>query len=140
MNIQPYLFFNGRCDEALAFYRKTLGAEQTLLMRFKDSPDAPPMPLPPGWADKVMHAELNIGATVLMASDGCGAADALEFKGFSLSIDMPDAATARRAFDALAEGGTVQMPLDKTFFAPCFGMLTDRFGVSWMLIVNEQVQ
>jgi PhnB protein len=139
MKIQPYLFFNGCCEEALDFYRLALGAEQIMLMHYRDSPEPPPMPLPTGWENKVMHASLKIGETMLMASDGCGP-EASAFQGFSLSLDMPDAATARRAFNALAEGGTVQMPLDKTFFATCFGMLTDRFGVGWMLIVNEQAQ
>jgi PhnB protein len=137
MKIEPYLFFNGRCDEALAFYQKALGAEQTMLLRYKDSPEPPGMPLPAGWESKVMHAALRIGETQIMASDGCEDRAAPAFQGFSLSLDMPDAATARRAFDALAEGGTVQMPLDKTFFATCFGMLTDRFGIGWMLIVNQ---
>jgi len=136
MKIQPYLFFQGRCDEALDLYKAVFDAEVTLLMRYRESPEAPSMPLPPGWDEKVMHAELRIGETVLMASDGCGS-DTPRFEGFSLSVDMPDAETARRVFDALAAGGAVQMPLDKTFFAPCFGMLTDRFGVGWMLIVNE---
>lgn len=136
MKIQPYLFFQGRCDEALDLYKAVFDADLTLLMRYRESPEAPPMPLPPGWEEKVMHAEIRIGETVLMASDGCGS-EAPGFEGFSLSVDMPNAEAARRAFDALAEGGAVQMPLDKTFFAPCFGMLTDRFGVGWMLIVNE---
>ncbi len=137
MKIQPYLFFQGRCDEALDLYKAVFDADLKLLMRYRESPEAPPMPLPPGWEEKVMHAELRIGETVLMASDGCGS-EAPGFEGFSLSVDMPNAEAARRAFDALAEGGAVRMPLDKTFFAPCFGMLTDRFGVGWMLIVNEQ--
>jgi PhnB protein len=136
MKIQPYLFFQGRCDEALDLYKAVFDAEVALLMRYRESPEPPPMPLPPGWNEKVMHAEFRIGETVLMASDGCGS-ETPRFEGFSLSVDMPDAETARRAFDALAAGGAVQMPLDKTFFAPCFGMLTDRFGVGWMLIVNE---
>jgi len=136
MKIQPYLFFQGRCDEALDLYKAVFDADVMLLLRYRESPEAPPMPLPPGWEEKVMHAELRIGETVLMASDGCGSGTPC-FEGFSLSVDMPDAETARRAFDALAAGGAVQMPLDKTFFAPCFGMLTDRFGVGWMLIVKE---
>jgi PhnB protein len=97
-------------------------------MRYKESPEAPPMPLPPGWEEKVMHASLQIGETMLMGSDGCGP-EAMEFKGFSLSVAMPDEPTAARVFDALAEGGKVGMPLGKTFFSPCFGMVTDRFGV-----------
>jgi len=135
MKIEPYLFFNGRCEEALRFYQQVFGGEQTFLMRHRESPEPPPMPLPPDWADKVLHASLRIGESVLMASDGCGP-DTPAFQGFSLSVELPDAEMATRIFDGLAEGGAVQMPLDKTFFAPCFGMLTDRFGVGWMLIVN----
>lgn len=136
MKIEPYLFFNGRCEEALGLYQRVFGAELTFLMRHKESPEAPPLPLPPGWADKVMHASLKIGATMLMASDGCGC-ETSALQGFSLSVELPDTETATRVFDTLADGGAVQMPLDKTFFSPCFGMLTDRFGVGWMLIVNE---
>jgi PhnB protein len=135
MKIEPYLFFNGRCEEALDFYKAVFGAEQTFLMRYKDSPEAPPMPLPPGWEEKVMHASLSIGETQVMASDGCGA-DAPRFAGFSLSVEMPNTETAGGVFEALSQGGQVQMPLGKTFFSPCFGMVTDRFGVSWMVIVS----
>ena len=136
MQIQPYLFFNGRCEEAVEFYRKALGAEVEMMMRFKDSPDPlPPGMLAPGFENKVMHASLRIGGAVIMASDGM-AADATEFKGFSLSIDAPDAAGVDRLFNALAEGGTVTMPAGKTFWSPWFGMLTDRFGVGWMVGVN----
>ena len=135
MKVEPYLFFNGRCEAALDFYQRVFGAEQTFLMRYKESPEAPPMPLPPGWEEKVMHASLQIGETMLMASDGCGS-ESTEFKGFSLSVAMPDAQTAERVFGALADGGEVTMPLGETFFSPCFGMLNDRFGVGWMVIVN----
>ena len=136
MQIQPYLFFNGRCEEAVEFYRKALGAEVEMMMRFKDSPDPlPPGMLAPGFENKVMHASLRIGGAVIMASDGM-AADATEFKGFSLSIDAPDAAGVDRLFNALAEGGTVTMPAGKTFWSPWFGMVTDRFGVGWMVGVN----
>jgi PhnB protein len=135
MKLEPYLFFKGRCEEALEFYRSVFGAKQAFLMRYKESPEEPPMPLPAGWEEKVMHASLQIGETVLMASDGCGP-DAPDFKGFSLSVELPDSETATRVFDALADDGEVQMPLGKTFFAPSFGMLTDRFGVGWMVIVN----
>ena len=129
--VEPYLFFNGRCDEAIEFYRKNLGAEVEMLMRFKDCPD--PAGCPPGSADKVMHASLRIGNTVVMASDGCG--ESHSFQGFSLSLAVPDEKGADRSFAVLAEGGQVQMPLDKTFFSPRFGMVTDRFGLSWMVIV-----
>ena len=135
MQIQPYLFFNGRCEEAVEFYRKALGAEVEMMMRFKDSPDPmPPGMLAPGFENKVMHAALRIGGAVLMASDGMAAGEP-DFKGFSLSIDAPDAAGADRLFAALAEGGRVQMPLGKTFWSPHFGMVTDRFGVGWMVSV-----
>jgi PhnB protein len=134
MQIQPYLFFNGRCEEAIEFYRSALGARLEMLMRYRESPDPPPPGmLPPGWEDKVMHASLRVGEAVVMASDGC--ATGPSFSGFSLSIAPPDVASAERAFAALAEGGTVAMPLGKTFWSPCFGVLTDRFGVNWMINV-----
>jgi PhnB protein len=138
MQIQPYLFFNGRCEEAIEFYRKALGATVEMMMRFKESPEPmPPDMLQPGFENKVMHATLRIGGAVLMASDGHGAG-ALDFKGFSLSIDAPDAAGADRMFNALAEGGTVTMPIGKTFWSPRFGMVTDRFGVGWMVTIAPQ--
>lgn len=135
MKLEPYLFFQGRCEEALHFYQRVFDAKQTMLMRYRESPEPPAMPLPPGWEEKVMHASLEIGQTVLMASDGCGT-ESPQFEGFSLCVEMPDAETASRVFDKLAQGGTVQMPLDETFFSSCFGMVTDRFGVGWMIIVN----
>jgi PhnB protein len=134
--VQPYLFFEGRCEEAIEFYRKALGAEVNMLMRFKDSPE-PPQPgmHPPGSENKVMHANLCIGGSGVMASDGrcTGKPD---FKGFSLSLGLPTEAEAERRFAALADGGEVQMPLAKTFFSERFGMVTDRFGVLWMIIVE----
>ncbi len=136
MKIEPYLFFDGRCEEALDFYQQVLDAELLLLMRHKESPEPPPTPLPAGWGDKVMHASFRIGDTLLMASDGCGSGTPA-FQAFALSLELPDAPTAGGIFDALAAGGSVQMPLMKTFFSPCFGMLSDRFGLSWMLIVPE---
>jgi PhnB protein len=138
MQVQPYLFFNGRCEEAIEFYRKALGAEVGMLMRFKDSPE-PPQPgmVPPGSEDKIMHASFNIGDTTVMASDGhCTGSPS--FQGFSLSISVPDEAKADRLFTALSEGGQVQMPLAKTFFSSRFGMVADRFGVGWMVIVDHQ--
>ncbi len=130
--LQPYLFFNGRCEEAIEFYKKALGAEVEMLVRFKESPDPVPAGMaPPGWDDKVMHASLRIGGTVVMASDGCDPVS--EFKGFSLSLSVPTEAEADRAFAALSEGGRVTMPLGKTFWSPRFGMLVDRFGVGWMV-------
>ena len=135
MQVQPYLFFDGRCEEALEFYRTALGAEVMMLMRFKESPEPPsPEMCAPGSDDKVMHASFRIGETTLMASDG-RAQGKPEFKGFSLSIAVPTDAEAQRLFTALSAGGQVQMPLGKTFYASSFGMVADRFGVSWMIIV-----
>lgn len=134
--IQPYLFFGGRCEEALEFYRRALGAKVEMLMRYKEAPE--PMPnMPDCFEDKVMHASLRIGGTTLMASDGrCeGAAN---FEGFSLSITVADEAEAERVFGALSDGGLVTMPLEKTFWAPKFGMLQDRFGVGWMVSVMHK--
>ena len=133
MHIEPYLFFEGRCAEAVEFYRDALGAEVTMLMRYKDSPEpAPPGKLPPGSEDKVMHASLRIGDTTVMASDGFSSGRP-SFQGFSLSITVPDEARADKMFAALADRGQVQMPMGKTFWSPRFGMLTDRFGVGWMI-------
>lgn len=135
MALQPYLFFNGRCEEAIEFYRRAIGAEPTMLMRFKDNPDPhPPGMLPSGWEQKVMHANLRIGDAVMLASDGHGPAEP-RFEGFSLSLTVPDVADADRKFMALADGGQIRVPLAKTFFSPRFGMLTDRFGVGWMIYV-----
>ena len=133
MLIQPYLFFDGRCEEAVEFYKKALGAKVEMLMRYKEAPDPPPPGMvAPGSENKVMHASMRIGDAVVMASDGgCNGKPA--FEGFSLSITVPDAAAANRVFNALAEGGQVQMPLGKTFWAPLFGMVADRFGVGWMV-------
>jgi PhnB protein len=137
MNIQPYLFFDGRCEEALEFYRTVLGAElvgQPLC--FKDSPEPSASGnIPPGSENKIMHAELRIGQTVIMASDGiCGGQPS--FQGFALSLAVADESTVERLFAELADGGQVQMPLAATFFARKFGMVADRFGVSWMLICS----
>jgi PhnB protein len=134
MQVEPYLFFDGRCEEAIEFYRSKLGAEVTALMRFRDSPEPhQPGMIPPGAENKVMHANLRIGNTAVMASDGrCEGQPS--FKGFSLSINAANDAEADRLFTALGDGGQVQMPLTKTFFASRFGMVADRFGVSWMVI------
>lgn len=134
MRVEPYLFFNGRCDEAIALYQRAFGASLLARMLYKEAPDTPPMPLPAGWGDKVLHASLRIGETTVMASDGT-TTDPLRFEGFSLSVEMPDEQAARRAFDALASDGQVQMPLGPTFFSPYFGMVIDRFGVSWMITI-----
>jgi PhnB protein len=133
MQVQPYLMYEGRCEEALAFYRGALGAEVTMLMRFKESPD--PSMVPPGAGDKVMHASFRIGETTVLASDGrCEGRPS--FQGFSLSLTVPNEAEAERLFGALGDGGQVQMPLTKTFFSARFGMVADRFGVSWMVYVT----
>jgi PhnB protein len=136
MQVQPYLFFNGRCEEAIEFYRGALGADVAMLMRYKDSPE-PPQPgmVPPGSENKIMHASFRVGETTVMASDGhCQGNPA--FQGFSLSLTVPTEAEAERLFAALAKGGQVQAPLTKTFFSPRFGMVADRFGVSWMIHVD----
>ena len=135
MQLQPYLFFDGRCEEAVEFYKGVLGAEVTMLMRFKDSPE-PPQPgmVPPGSEDKVMHMSFRVGETTVLASDGrCQGKPS--FQGFALSLTVPNESEAERRFAALADGGQVQMPMSKTFFSPRFGMVADRFGVSWMVIV-----
>jgi len=135
MHVQSYLCFDGRCEEAVAFSTKTLGAEVTMLLRFKDSPE-PPQPgmVPPGAEDKVMHMRIRIGETTVLASDGRCLGQP-NFQGFALSLTVPDAAEAERLFTALADGGQVQMPLTTTFFAARFGMVADRFGVVWMISV-----
>ncbi|MGJ7509418.1 VOC family protein [Variovorax sp. GT1P44] len=142
MEVQTYLFFDGRCDEALEFYRKTLGAEVTMLMRFKENPEPAPTEgcagsegMAPPDGEKVMHAAFTVGGTTLMASDGRNTGKPV-FQGFSLSLLAKDEAEAKRLFTALGEGGEVQMPLTKTFFSPAFGMVADRFGVSWMVLVK----
>ncbi len=136
MQVQPYLFFNGRCEEALEFYRSALGAETTMLMRYKDNPEpAQPGMVPPGSENKVMHASFRIGEATLMGSDGqCNGKPV--FQGFALSLTAADDAEAKRLFGLLADGGQVQMPLAKTFFASSFGMLADRFGVGWMVLTG----
>ncbi len=133
MQVEPYLFFEGRCEEALDFYRQALGAEVTALMRFKESPD--PAMCQPGSEDKVMHAVLRIGDTAIMASDGMSSGQPA-FQGFGLTLNMTDKAEAERAFTALSDGGQIQMPLAETFWSPLFGMVADRFGVLWMIIVT----
>lgn len=134
----PYLFFNGRCEEAIDLYRSAFGAEVGMLMRFKDSPEPPPPgAVPEGSDDKVMHACITIKGAPVMLSDGC-TPDGLDFKGFSLSVSAKDDAEAGRMFDALAKDGQVQMPLGETFFARRFGMVADKFGVGWMIITGEK--
>ena len=141
MSIQPYLTFGGRCQEAVDFYREALGAEVQMLMRFKEAPDQPPPGMiPDNWGDKVMHCSLKIGDAVLMASDGCAANSEKNFQGFSLSLTAANEAEADRKFAALSNRGQVTMPLGKTFFSPRFGMLVDRFGISWMVIVPAEAK
>lgn len=137
MQVEPYLFFEGRCDEALEFYRKALGAEVTLLMRYRESPD--PGMCSPGNEDKVMHANLRIGGTTIMASDGRCQGPPL-FSGFSLSLAPAGKAEAERLYTALTDGGQIIMPLAETFWSPLFGMVTDRFGVMWMVNVQPETQ
>jgi PhnB protein len=136
MDVQPYLFFDGRCEEALEFYKKTLGAEVKVLLRFKDNPEPQPGMTPPGAENKVMHANFRIGDTDLLASDGRCLGQP-KFQGFSLSLWAKTEAEADKKFAALADGGQVQMPLAKTFFSPRFGMVADKFGIGWMVLVSQ---
>ena len=136
MSIQPYLFFGGRCEEALEFYGKAVGAEIVMLSRFKDAPESMPK-MPECFDQKIMHATARIGSSTFMASDGrCEGKP--EFEGFSMAINVLTESEAEHVFNALAEGGTVIMPLEKTFWAPKFGMLEDRFGVDWMVSVQHK--
>ena len=135
MNVEPYLFFEGRTEEALEFYKQKLGAKVVAVMRYKDSPE--PQYNPPNSANKVMHALFSIGDTKVMASDG-NCVGKPSFQGFALTINAANPAEAKQRFDALAEGGQVQMPLNETFFAKAFGMVADRFGVSWMVLAGPK--
>ncbi|HWW02538.1 MAG TPA: VOC family protein [Candidatus Acidoferrum sp.] len=138
--IEPYLFFNGRCEEAVEFYRKALGAEVEMMMRFKESPEPPkPGMVPPGFENKIMHTSFRVGGTTVMASDGCSA-DKANFEGFSLALSVANETEANRVFAALADGGQVRMPLAKTFWSPRFGMVADRFGIGWMVSVRPADQ
>ena len=137
MQVQPYLFFDGRCEEALDFYKRVLGAKVEMLVKFKEAPDQ--SMVKPGSENKVMHSTVKIGDTTVMASDGhCNGKPS--FEGFSLSVDATSDAEAKRLFTALSEGGQVRMPMDKTFFASSFGMCADKFGVGWMVIVDQPAQ
>jgi len=132
--IQPYLFFGGRCEEALAYYGTVLGAKVDMLVRYSDSPEPhAPGSIPAGFEDKVMHSSFHIGESTILASDGNE--EGPHFNGVSLSVNLPNEEEARKAFDGLADGGEVMMPLGKTFWSPCFGMLTDKFGLDWMISV-----
>jgi len=135
--LQPYLFFNGRCADALAFYASALHATVGMVLRWNESPEPPPPGmLAAGFEDKIMHCQFTVGGTTVLASDGCGGNPA--FDGFRLALSVPDAATADHAFNALADGGRVDMPLAKTFWSPRYGMVTDRFGIGWMVMVPGQ--
>ena len=135
--VQAYLFFNGRCEEAIEFYKKALAAEVDMLLRFKESPEPhQPGMVPPGSENKVMHASFRVGATQIRASDG-RCTGKTNFEGFALSLTVKTEAEADKAFKALADGGKIEMPLGKTFFSPRFGMVMDRFGVLWMVIVQS---
>lgn len=138
MQVKSYLFFDGRCEEALAFYHKALDAEVTMLKRYKENPDPSREDRTPvcDSEDKIMHCEFRIGETTVLASDGrCQGQPS--FQGFGLALSVPDEAKAEQTFDALVDGGRVQMPLGKTFFSPLFGMVIDRFGVLWMILVRK---
>ncbi|MDX1964761.1 MAG: VOC family protein [Pirellulales bacterium] len=135
MKIEPYLFFDGHCEEALRFYEQALGATVTMLMRFRENPDAPPGSIPPDAEDKIMHCVVKIGDSTVMASDGMNSGQP-RFQGISLSLNFPTVADAQRAFQALEPGGQVQMPFGSTFFSPGFGMVADKFGVSWMILTD----
>ena len=134
MTVQTYLFLDGRTEEALDFYKKAVGAEVTMLMKFKESPDK--SHIPPGSDDKVMHAVFTVGDTSIMISDGMNKGSP-KFDGFALSVNANDVAEAKKYFNALVEGGEVTMPLTETFFAKSFGMLKDKFGVHWMVIAPK---
>ena len=137
MNVQPYIFFDGKCEEALEFYKSALGAKVDMLMRFSENPDKPdPSKMPPNSANKVMHASFKVGDTQIMASDGhCNGKPS--FQGFGLTINAASDAEAEKLFNAVGKGGQVQAPLAKTFFASKFGMVSDRFGVLWMVIAEK---
>jgi PhnB protein len=138
--VQPYLFFAGNCEEAVEFYHTAIGAQVEFTMRFNESPDPhPPGMIPPGAENKIIHTSFRVGDSVIMASDGgvCGGGPAKGFEGFSLSLSVATEAEADKLFAALSHGGTVNMPLAKTFWSPRFGMLTDRFGIDWMISVAQ---
>jgi len=135
--VAPYVYFGGSCAEAIEFYRKALGAEVIMQMPFKDAPPgATPPGMPSNWGEKVMHATVKIGDSHVLMSDGCP--DTKTMEGFSLSLTVPDANEAEKAFGALGKGGEIRMPLGKTFFSPAFGMLKDRFGVCWIVYVEQK--
>lgn len=131
--VQPYIFFNGHCEEAVEFYKKAVGAEVMMMMRYKESPEPPPPGMvPPGFENKIMHTSFRVGETVVMASDGCST-DKPSFESFRLSISVSTVDEVDRIFNALAAGGQIHMPVNKTFWSPRFGMVADKFGLGWMV-------
>ena len=138
MLVQPYLFFEGRCEEALEFYTKALDAKVEMKMRYGDNPEGCPKGMPAGTEKKIMHSAFMVGESMVMASDGMNTGKP-DFKGVTLSITMDDEAGVKRVFDALSAGGKVVQPLAKTFFSPSFGMLADKFGVSWMVLAYQKM-
>ncbi|NJS37224.1 MAG: VOC family protein [Brachymonas sp.] len=140
MRVEPYLMFAGRCEEALEFYKQAVDAKPVMVLRFDESPDKNhPMPLPPNWGNKIMHCGFMVGQTLVMATDG-GSVDQVVYSGVSLSITADDETQAQRMFAALSGGGSVTMPMSKTFWSPCFGMCTDQFGVNWMIGTDGDFQ
>src|SRR5690606_29203980 len=138
-SIVPYLFFGGHCEDALSFYKDAVGAQIEMILRFSDSPEPPPPgAIPANYDNKIMHASFRIGSSQVMASDGCGEQSTMN--GFALSIIPASKEDATRMFNALADGGTITMPLGETFFSPCFGMLKDRFGMEWMIAMQPAEQ
>jgi PhnB protein len=135
MRVEPYLMLSGRCEAALNFYQTAVNAQPVMVMRFKESPEPPAMPLPPNWGEKIMHCGFMVGQTLVMASDGMST-EPVDFSGVNLSITADDEAQAKRMFEALSAGGSVFMPMGSTFWSPCFGMCTDQFGVNWMVGVD----
>ena len=137
MRVEPYLMLSGRAEDALAFYNQAIGAKTVMVMRFDESPDQNhPMPLPPDWDKKIIHCSMTVGDTLVMMSDGMSAVPK-DLSGITLSLTADDEAHANKLFDALSAGGKVFMPLSKTFWSPCFGMTSDKFGVSWMVTVDS---
>jgi PhnB protein len=137
MEVQPYVFFNGRCEEALDFYREKLGAEVVFKMRYKEAPPDAANPPRPGLEEKIMHANVRMGSTTWMASDGNCDPAANPMSGFSLSLTADDAASAEQYFNALVDGGQIVMPFQATFWSAGFGMVVDRFGLMWMVTVPD---
>ncbi len=136
--VSPYLFLEGRCEEAIEFYKSALGAQVEMLMRYKDGPEGScPEGMPPGSENKIMHATVKVGPAMVLMSDG-RCSGKTHFDGFGLSLYAPNEAEAQKRFAALSKEGQIVMPIGKTFFSPCFGMVTDKFGVLWMVIVQPE--